>query len=70
MSLNLVLVLEKWFGFETELFFLFVQIWKMTSSIPAVEVDPAGCSYNPTAESHEVKNLYYEYKTQWLTDMS
>ncbi|CAF1800014.1 unnamed protein product, partial [Brassica napus] len=29
------------------------KIWKMTSSIPAVEVDPAGCSYNPTAESHE-----------------
>ncbi|CAH8376194.1 unnamed protein product [Eruca vesicaria subsp. sativa] len=29
------------------------KIWKMTSTIPAVEVDPAGCSYNPTAESHE-----------------
>ncbi|XP_048611153.1 ribosome biogenesis protein NOP53-like isoform X1 [Brassica napus] len=29
------------------------KIWKMTTTIPAVEVDPAGCSYNPTAESHE-----------------
>ncbi|CAH8310092.1 unnamed protein product [Eruca vesicaria subsp. sativa] len=28
-------------------------IQKLTSTIPAVEVDPAGCSYNPTAESHE-----------------
>ncbi|CAH8313304.1 unnamed protein product [Eruca vesicaria subsp. sativa] len=29
------------------------KIQKLTSTIPAVEVDPAGCSYNPTAESHE-----------------
>ncbi|KAJ4903974.1 Uncharacterized protein Rs2_17925 [Raphanus sativus] len=29
------------------------KIWKTNSTIPAVEVDPAGCSYNPTAESHE-----------------
>ncbi|KAL0896647.1 hypothetical protein Bca101_080608 [Brassica carinata] len=29
------------------------KIWKTTSTIPAVEVDPAGCSFNPTAESHE-----------------
>ncbi|VVB02895.1 unnamed protein product [Arabis nemorensis] len=29
------------------------KISKKTSIIPAVEVDPAGCSYNPTAESHE-----------------
>ncbi|KFK29815.1 hypothetical protein AALP_AA7G182500 [Arabis alpina] len=29
------------------------KIFKKPSIIPAVEVDPAGCSYNPTAESHE-----------------
>uniref|UniRef100_A0A1J3FVA9 Ribosome biogenesis protein NOP53 n=1 Tax=Noccaea caerulescens TaxID=107243 RepID=A0A1J3FVA9_NOCCA len=29
------------------------KISKLTSIIPAVEVDPAGCSYNPAAESHE-----------------
>ncbi|ESQ52753.1 hypothetical protein EUTSA_v10016839mg [Eutrema salsugineum] len=29
------------------------KIYKKTSTIPAVEVDPAGCSYNPTTESHE-----------------
>lgn len=34
-----------------------VQISKLTSIIPAVEVDPAGCSYNPAAESHEVNEF-------------
>ncbi|CAH2058622.1 unnamed protein product [Thlaspi arvense] len=29
------------------------KVSKMTSTIPAVEVDHEGCSYNPTPESHE-----------------
>lgn len=36
-----------------------------TSVIPAVEVEPPGCSFNPPSESHQVKCLYVVFCYYW-----